>query len=132
MVSDSLPRPGRPPGHGPRRHHGRTTCFPIGELAGTLISRSTTTGAPSGFDLRVGTQGTTLAGLTDALTAAACLAVQHGAPLPAITGQWQQTRFVAPGATDIPHTTSLTDYLARRLTLDHTPTPSPAPPADRR
>lgn len=52
------------------------------------------------------------------------LALQRGAPLASLAGEWQQTWFVPNGTTDdpeIPHTTSLADYLARRLTLDHHP-----------
>jgi hypothetical protein len=104
---------------------GRTTAFTIGDLTGIL----TTT--PAGedtiattFDLRVGKHGSTLAGLTDALAAAASLALQHGTPLEEITDAWQQTRFVPNGTTDdldIPDTTSLADYVARRLRLDSSP-----------
>jgi hypothetical protein len=76
------------------------------------------------FDLRVGKHGSTLAGLTEALATAASLALQHGTPLAEITDAWQQTQFAPHGATDdpdIPDTTSLADYVARRLRLDHTP-----------
>jgi ribonucleoside-diphosphate reductase alpha chain len=104
------------------RTTGHTRSFQIGDLTGTLTSSAADTGGPAGFDLRVGTHGSTLAGLTDALATATSLALQQGAPLPAVAEQWQQTWFVPNGPTDdpeIPHTTSLADYLARRLTLDH-------------
>jgi ribonucleoside-diphosphate reductase alpha chain len=113
-------------GQGPRRRTGHTTSFQIGDLAGTLTTSTAGDGTTAArIDLRVGTHGTTLAGLTDALATAASLALQHGAPLPAIADEWQQTRFVPHGATDdadIAHTTSLADYVARRLTLDFSPT----------
>lgn len=111
------------PAIGPaRRTTGHTRSFQIGDLTGILTSSAADTGGPAGFDLRVGTHGSTLAGLTDALAIATSLALQQGAPLPAVAEQWQQTWFVPNGPTDdpeIPHTTSLADYLARRLTLDH-------------
>ncbi|WP_285688968.1 hypothetical protein [Actinoplanes sp. NBRC 103695] len=105
-----------------RRSTGHTRSFQIGDLTGTLTSSAADSGGSAGFDLRVGTHGSTLAGLTDALATATSLALQHGAPLLAVTEQWQQTWFVPNGPTDdpdIPRTTSLADYLARRLTLDH-------------
>jgi ribonucleoside-diphosphate reductase alpha chain len=114
-----------PADQGLRRSAGRTTDFQIGDLTGTLttaVSGDTTMAAA--FDLRVGKHGSTLAGLTDALANAASLAWQYGTPLTEITDAWQQTRFVPNGPTDDPDvsdTTSLADYVARRLLLDHPP-----------
>ena len=106
-----------------RRRAGHTTAFHIGDLTGTLTTVvSTDTATAAAFDLRVGKHGSTLAGLTDALSTAASLAWQHGTPLTEITDAWQQTRFAPHGATndpDIPDTTSLADYVARRLRFDH-------------
>jgi hypothetical protein len=110
---------------GLRRRLGHTIDFQIGDLTGTLttaISGHDTTA--TSFHLRVGRHGSTLAGLTDALGTAACLAWRHGAPRAEITDAWQQTRFAPHGATDdpeIPDTSSLADYVARRLHLDHPP-----------
>lgn len=107
------------------RRAGYTTDFRIGDLDGTLttaVLRDTTMAAT--FDLRVGKHGSTIAGLAEALATAATLAWQHGTPLAEITDAWQQTRFVPNGTTDdpdIPDTTSLADYVARRLLLNHSP-----------
>ncbi|WP_203843241.1 hypothetical protein [Winogradskya humida] len=117
---------------GSRRWSGHTTSFRIEDLAGTVTTHRTGDGTTAGFDLRVGTHGSTMAGLTDALAAAASLALQHGAPLASITDAWQQTWFVPNGVTDdpdIPHTTSLADYVARRVSIDQPPTGSDTSPA---
>lgn len=105
-----------------RRVTGNTRRFQVGDLTGTLTSIAAGADGLAGFDLRVGKHGSTLAGLTDALATATSLALLQGAPVSAIADQWQQTWFVPNGPTDdpeIPHTTSLADYVARRLTLDH-------------
>lgn len=108
-----------------RRSAGHTTAFQIGDVTGTLttaVLADTTTAAT--IDLRVGKHGSTLAGLSEALATAASLAWQHGAPLAEITDAWHQTRFVPNGPTDdpdVPATTSLADYVARRLLIDHPP-----------
>jgi hypothetical protein len=123
------PRHNTPLARPTRRRIGLTTSFQIDNLTGILTSSPAGTGTLTGFDLRVGTHGSTLAGLTDALATAASLALQQGAPLSALADEWQQTWFVPNGPTDdpeIPHTTSLADYLARRLSLDHPATPSAA------
>lgn len=108
-----------------RRKAGCTTAFRIDDLAGILttavLSGDTDTAT---FVLRVGKHGSTLAGLTEALATAASLALQHGAPLTDITDVWRHTRFVPNGRTDdpdVPDTTSLADYVACRLLLDHPP-----------
>lgn len=109
----------------PHRRAGNTTDFQIDDLTGTLtVACSGDDPMAATFDLRVGKHGSTLAGLTEALTTAASLAWQHGTPLAEITNAWQQTQFAPHGATDdpdIPDTTSLADYVARRLRLDHAP-----------
>jgi len=107
-----------------RRSAGHTTAFQVGDLTGTLTTAARNAPMAVTVDLRVGKHGSTLAGLTEALATAASLAWQHGTPLAEITDAWQQTRFVPNGPTDdldIPDTTSLADYVARRLLLDHSP-----------
>jgi hypothetical protein len=114
-----------PTHQGPRRRAGHTTAFQIEDLTGTLtVALSDDDPTAATVDLRVGKHGSTLAGLTEALATAASLALQHGTPLAEITDAWQQTRFAPHGATDdpdIPDTTSLADYVARRLCLDRPP-----------
>jgi hypothetical protein len=64
-------------------HHrtGHTTSFQIGDLTGTLTTSTAGDGTTAArIDLRVGTHGTTPAGLTDAHAAAASVALQHGVP----------------------------------------------------
>lgn len=72
--------------------------------------------------LRMGKQGSTLAGLSDAFSAVASLALQHGVPVGLIIDRLRGLRFEPAGLTDdedIPEATSVMDYVARRLALDY-------------
>jgi hypothetical protein len=110
-----VPTPRRPL---PQRASAFTTSFVVGDTAGVLIAAAHRDGDLAGFELRVGKHGSTLAGMTDAIGAAASIALQHGAPLTEMTEQWRGTRYEPAGATndpDIRNATSLTDYVARWL-----------------
>ena len=67
-------------------------------------------------------QGSTLAGLTEALGVAASIGLQHGVPLQTLVSQFVSLRFDPSGHTDdveIPVATSILDYVFRRLALDY-------------
>jgi len=99
---------------------GYTSSFRLGETYGTL----TTAGRDGQLDqifLRAGCHGSTLAGMTDAFSIAASLALQHGARLDEVTAHLRGTRFEPAGHTDDPDitvATSLMDYAGRRLMAD--------------
>jgi hypothetical protein len=109
----------------PRTRLGETTRFAVGDQRGYLTSGRAPDGRIAEVTVRLAKQGTTLAGLADALGAAMTLGLQAGAPLHAFADDFIGTRFVPAGRTDDPQilfATSLTDYLGRRLTLDALPT----------
>jgi ribonucleoside-diphosphate reductase alpha chain len=105
----------------PRVRRGETTRFVLGDHVGYLTSGRTAHGTIGEVSLRIAKQGSTLGGLTDALGSAMSLGLQAGAPLQEFTDDYTGTRFAPAGPTDdpdLPHATSVVDYLARRLVLD--------------
>jgi ribonucleoside-diphosphate reductase alpha chain len=71
--------------------------------------------------LRLGKQGSTLAGLAEAFSIVTSLALQYGVPLDLVVERLRGLRFEPAGVTDdteIPEATSVMDYLARRLAAD--------------
>ncbi|TWJ20890.1 hypothetical protein JD76_00990 [Micromonospora endolithica] len=86
------------------------------------MTAATASGALTHVDLRVGKHGSTLAGLTDALYTAITTGLHGGAPAAVFVDELRHTRYVPAGTTkdpDLPHATSLGDYLAQHLHLNH-------------
>ena len=100
---------------------GYTLSFAVGSAAGTLTTAAGPDGALQDVFLRVDKQGSTLSGLTEALATSISAALRHGVPLSALTGEFRGTRFPPAGATDdpeIPWSSSMADYVGRRLAID--------------
>jgi len=113
-ASTTLRRP-------PRTRVGYTRAFRLGDTGGTLTTGVGREGELGQIILRIGDHGSTLAGMTDAFSTAASLALQHGAPLAEIAEHLRGTRFEPAGQTDDPEiteATSLMDYTGRRLIAD--------------
>jgi ribonucleoside-diphosphate reductase alpha chain len=109
---------------------GYTLSFSVGTTEGTLTTATDPDGHLHDVFLRVGKQGSTTAGLADALATTVTVALHHGVPLSALTNELTNTHYAPAGPTndpDLPQATSLTDYLSRRLTTDFPPHPA-APP----
>jgi ribonucleoside-diphosphate reductase alpha chain len=105
---------------------GYTLSFSVGETAGTLTTVTDAGGQLRDVFLRVGKQGSTVAGLSDALAGAISVALHYGAPLAALADELGGSHYVPSGSTDdpeVPRATSLTDYLVRRLSADYPPVP---------
>jgi ribonucleoside-diphosphate reductase alpha chain len=110
----------------PRRRTSRTTSFRINGAPGFLTAGVYPDGHVGEVFVRLGKQGSTLSGMADALGIVTTLALQYGVPLPVIVERLRGQHFEPAGLTDdteIPHTTSVVDYIARRLELDYPPTP---------
>ncbi|MFD6563064.1 hypothetical protein [Micromonospora profundi] len=106
-----------PPRRAARRYTGTTTDFVLDGTSGRLIM-TTSSDQLTHIDLRVDKHGSTLAGLTEALSTAITTGLQAGAPLPEFVAPLRRTHFAPSGATtdpDVPHASSLSDYLAHRL-----------------
>src|SRR5712672_1075405 len=80
-------------------------------------------GLGEGF-IKLGKQGSTLAGVMDAFSIAISIALQHGVPLETYVQKFTNMRFEPAGMTDDPDirmAQSVMDYIFRRLALDHLP-----------
>ena len=74
--------------------------------------------------LKLGKQGSTLAGVMDAFSIAMSIALQYGVPLEAFVSKFVNMRFEPSGMTDDPDirmAQSIMDYIFRRLALDYLP-----------
>ena len=74
--------------------------------------------------LKLGKQGSTLAGVMDAFSIAISIALQYGVPLEAYVSKFVNMRFEPAGMTDDPDiriAQSMMDYIFRRLALDYLP-----------
>ena len=74
--------------------------------------------------LKLGKQGSTLAGVMDAFSIAISIALQYGVPLEAFVSKFTNMRFEPAGMTDDPDirmAQSIMDYIFRRLALDYLP-----------
>src|SRR5262249_16421659 len=74
--------------------------------------------------LKLGKQGSTLAGVMDAFSMAISISLQYGVPLEKWVEKFTNMRFEPAGMTDDPDiriATSVMDYVFRRLALDYLP-----------
>lgn len=74
--------------------------------------------------LKLGKQGSTLAGVMDAFSIAVSIGLQYGVPLDTYVQKFTNLRFEPAGMTDDPDiriAQSMMDYIFRRLALDYLP-----------
>jgi ribonucleoside-diphosphate reductase alpha chain len=105
----------------PRIRPSYTVAFQVGGAEGTLTAGAHLDGQLGEIFLRLGKQGSTLAGLAEAFSIVTSLALQHGVPLDLVVQRLRGLRFEPAGLTDdpeIPQATSVMDYVARRLAAD--------------
>jgi hypothetical protein len=108
----------------PRRRTGRTFTFELADLQGFFTANQFDDGQVGELFISVAKQGSTLAGLCDALAIAVSVGLQHGVPLGLFVRHLAHTRFAPAGRTDdpqLPTATSLVDYIAQRLALTYLP-----------
>jgi ribonucleoside-diphosphate reductase alpha chain len=106
----------------PRSRASSTVSFVVAGAEGSLTTGVHPDGQIGKVILRMGKQGSTLAGLSEAFSAVTSLALQHGVPVDLIVDRLRGLRFEPAGRTDdedIPEATSVMDYVARRLALDY-------------
>ncbi len=100
---------------------GYTLSFAVGPVDGTLTTAVAPGGVLQEVFLRVDKQGSTLAGMSEALATGISTALRHGIPLSALTGEFRGADFPPSFGTDdpeIPWSSSVADYLSRRLAVD--------------
>lgn len=113
----------------PQRRHGITRSVEVNGAEVFVTTNQFADGRPGEVFAKWGKEGSTAGGLMDALSIVLSLALQYGVPAEIIIAKLKDLRFEPSGTTDdpdIPHATSIMDWLARRLAIDHLPTPKRA------
>ncbi len=108
----------------PKKRASQTVSFSVGGAEGYLTAGSFETGELGEVFLKLGKQGSTLAGVMDAFSIAISIALQFGVPLEAFVSKFTNMRFEPAGMTDdadIRMAQSIMDYIFRRLALDYLP-----------
>ena len=106
----------------PRHRRSTTFSFRVADCEGYVTTGEYEDGRPGEVFIRVSKQGSTLAGIMDALSISVSLGLQHGVPLVAFVRKFVNVKFEPAGITDDPDlriATSLVDYMFRRLALDY-------------
>ncbi len=108
----------------PKSRVSRTTSFTVGGAEGYMTSGAHDDGELGEVFLKLGKQGSTLAGVMDAFSIAVSIGLQYGVPLETYVSKFTNLRFEPAGLTDDPDVRmaqSLMDYVWRRLALDYLP-----------
>jgi ribonucleoside-diphosphate reductase alpha chain len=108
----------------PKQRPSMTTSFSVGGAEGYLTAGSYPDDGLGEVFLKLGKQGSTLAGVMDAFSVAISVALQHGVPLETYVRKFTNMRFEPAGMTDDPDiriAQSVIDYIFRRLALDYLP-----------
>jgi ribonucleoside-diphosphate reductase alpha chain len=108
----------------PKSRPSRTVSFAVGGAEGYMTAGSYPDDGLGEVFLKLGKQGSTLAGVMDAFSIATSIALQYGVPLEAFVSKFVNMRFEPSGMTDDPDirmAQSIVDYIFRRLALDYLP-----------
>jgi len=106
----------------PKSRTSRTTSFTVGGAEGYMTSGAHDDGELGEIFLKLGKQGSTLAGVMDAFSIAVSIGLQYGVPLETYVSKFTNLRFEPAGMTDDPDVRmaqSIMDYIFRRLALDY-------------
>ncbi len=108
----------------PRQRSATVTRFSVAGAEGYMTASSYPDDGVGEVFLKLGKQGSTLAGVMDAFSMAISVGLQYGIPLESYVGKFTNMRFEPAGMTDdadIRMASSVMDYIFRRLALDHLP-----------
>ncbi|MFD4640383.1 vitamin B12-dependent ribonucleotide reductase [Lentzea sp. NPDC058436] len=108
----------------PKKRPSQTVSFTVGGAEGYLHAGSYPDNGLGEIFVKLGKQGSTLAGVMDAFSMSISVGLQYGIPLEFYVSKFQNLRFEPAGMTDDPDVriaTSVLDYLFRRLALDYLP-----------
>lgn len=106
----------------PKSRNGRTTSFSVSGAEGYMTSGAYEDGRLGEVFLKLGKQGSTLAGVMDAFSIAVSIGLQYGVPLESFVQKFTNLKFEPAGMTDDPDiriAQSFMDYIFRRLALDY-------------
>ena len=108
----------------PKTRSATVTRFDVAGAEGYMTASTYPDGGVGEVFLKLGKQGSTLAGVMDAFSMAISVGLQYGIPLESYVAKFTNLRFEPAGMTDDPDiriATSMMDYIFRRLALDHLP-----------
>jgi ribonucleoside-diphosphate reductase alpha chain len=108
----------------PKTRSATVTRFDVSGAEGYMTASTYPDDGVGEVFLKLGKQGSTLAGVMDAFSMAISVGLQYGIPLESYVAKFTNTRFEPAGMTDDPDiriATSVMDYIFRRLALDHLP-----------
>ncbi|MFD0773610.1 vitamin B12-dependent ribonucleotide reductase [Streptomonospora algeriensis] len=108
----------------PKKRPSQTVSFSVGGAEGYITAGSYPDDGLGEVFMKLGKQGSTLAGVMDAFSIAISIALQYGVPLETYVDKFTNMRFDPAGMTDDPDirmAQSVVDYIFRRLALDHLP-----------
>ncbi len=106
----------------PKSRPSMTTSFTVGGAEGYMTSGSYPDDGLGEIFLKLGKQGSTLAGVMDAFSIAVSIGLQYGVPLETYVQKFTNLKFEPSGLTDDPDVRmaqSIMDYIFRRLALDY-------------
>ncbi len=106
----------------PRQRPATVTRFSVAGAEGYMTASSYPDDGIGEVFLKLGKQGSTLAGVMDAFSVAISVGLQYGIPLDSYVAKFTNMRFEPAGLTDDPDiriASSVMDYIFRRLALDH-------------
>ena len=125
VAVQSAPVAGRPVRRRlPKQRSAVVTRFAVGGSEGYMTASTYPDGDVGEVFLKLGKQGSTLAGVMDAFSVAISVSLQYGVPLEKWVEKFTNMRFEPAGITDDPDirmVSSVMDYIFRRLALDHLP-----------
>jgi len=108
----------------PKKRAATVTKFNVAGAEGYMTASTYPDDGLGEVFLKLGKQGSTLAGVMDAFSIAISVGLQYGIPLESYVAKFTNTRFEPAGMTDDPDVRiagSVMDYIFRRLALDHLP-----------
>src|SRR5690242_2546775 len=108
----------------PKQRPATVTRFSVAGAEGYMTASSYPDDGVGEVFLKLGKQGSTLAGVMDAFSMAISVGLQYGIPLDSYVAKFTNMRFEPAGLTDDPDirlASSVMDYVFRRLALDHLP-----------
>ena len=108
----------------PKKRSAAVTSFAVAGAEGYMTASTYPDDGVGEVFLKLGKQGSTLAGVMDAFSMAISISLQYGVPLEKWVEKFTNMRFEPAGITDDPDiriASSVMDYVFRRLALDHLP-----------
>jgi ribonucleoside-diphosphate reductase alpha chain len=108
----------------PKTRPSQTISFKVGEAKGYITAGEYPGDGLGEIFVKLGKQGSTLSGLLDAFAISVSIGLQYGVPLETYVSKFMNMRFEPAGMTDDPEirfSTSLVDYLSRKLAIEYLP-----------